>query len=71
MLNPKLYDRSKYPKYLIPNIYNANWRVATTPLLRRADNYNMYSTTAPLHILEYAKMRAKQRSSQAQQLHMA
>lgn len=71
MLNPHLYDRVKYPKFLFPNIYNANWVRATTPLLRRADNFNTYSTTSPLHILEYAKMRAKQRNYVGPNLHWA
>lgn len=71
ILNPNIYDRVKYPKFLFPNIYNPNWVRATTPLLRRADNYNMYSTTAPLHLLEYSKMRQRQRQYMGQNLHWA
>jgi hypothetical protein len=63
-----IYDRSKFPKYLIPNFTNPNWVRAQTPLLRRADNYNMYSTASPIHILEYAKMRMKQRQQKGQNL---
>jgi len=46
-----------------PGVHNKLWYHADNPLLKRGDNFSVYSTQAPLGIIRYTEMRTQQKTT--------